>query len=119
MMQNGLKTNEKYNDPTGKTNRIYPVYCDKEVENKISAYLQRRYEEKGRDFFFKASQLPFPSLSAQRIGAALRRIKKDIQIVEKWNTGQIMVWHTKFNSGLKSGKSTSFQLEVLKQTIIE
>ena len=68
------------------------------VDNEIQTYLIRRYEEKGRNFFFRAAQLPFSLLSAQRKGAAVRRICEATQLVEKWNTGRIMVWRTKFTT---------------------
>jgi hypothetical protein len=37
-------------------------------------------------------------LSAQRKGAAVRRICEATHDVEKWNTGRIMVWRTNFSS---------------------
>ena len=99
MIINGLKTLNKYNDSTRKSECEYPCYHDQGIDNEIYTYLIRRYEEKGRNFFFRASHLPFPYLSGQRKGAALRRICENNQIVERWNTGQIMVWRTKFNNG--------------------
>ena len=96
---NGLKTLNKFNDSTRKSECEYPWYHDQGVENEIYAYLIRRYEENGRNFFFRASNLPFPYLSGQRKGAALRRICENNQFVERWNTGRIKIWHTKFNNG--------------------
>ena len=99
MIVNRLKTLNKYNDSTRKNECEYPYYHDQGVDNEIQTYLIRRYEEKGRNFFFRAAQLPFSLLSAQRKGAALRRICENNQILERWNTGRIMVWRTTFNIG--------------------
>ena len=99
MIINGLKTLNKHNDSTRKSECEYPYYHDQGVDNEIYTYLIRSYEERGQNFFFRASQLPFPYISGQRKGAALRRICENNQIVERWGTGQRMVWHTKFNNG--------------------
>ena len=99
MNANGLKTFNKYNDSTRKREYEYPCDHDQGVDNEIYTYLIKRYEKKGRNFFFRAAHLPFPNLSGQRKGAALRRICENNQFVERWNTGKIMVWHTKFNNG--------------------
>jgi hypothetical protein len=76
----------------------YPCFYNKEVDNDIYRFLLHRYEKRGRNFFFKSAQLPFSLLSAQRKGAAVRRICEATHDVEKWNTGRIMVWRTKFTS---------------------
>ncbi|UCF13250.1 MAG: hypothetical protein JSW06_03055 [Thermoplasmatales archaeon] len=99
MIINGLKILNKYNGSTRKSECEYPNDHDQGIDNEIYTYLIRRYEEKGRNFFFRASRLPFPYLSGQRKGAALRRICENHQFVERWNTGQIIVWRTKFNNG--------------------
>ena len=99
MIANGLKTLNKYDDSPHKSECEYPCDHDQEVDNEIYTYLIRRYEEKGRNFFFRAAHLPFPNLSGQRKGAALRRICENNQFVERWNTGKIKIWHTKFIDG--------------------
>jgi hypothetical protein len=98
MAINRLKTLNKYNDSTRTSECEHPCYYDQGVDNEIYIYLIKMYEEKGRNFFFRASNLPFPYISGQRKGVALSRICENIQIVERWNTGQRTVWHTTFNN---------------------
>ena len=98
-MPNGIETNKNHNNSICKDICKYSFHHDPTIDNEIYVYLMEKYEEKGRDFFFKVSQLPFSYLSGQRKGAALRRISEKFKVVEKWNTGQIIVWHTNFNNG--------------------
>lgn len=79
-----------------KNERDYPCVHDQNVDNDIYRFLLKRYENTGQNFFFRAAQLPFSLLTAQRKGAALRRICATTQDLERWNTGRIMVWRTKF-----------------------
>lgn len=87
MMANGLKTLNNCNNSTRKRECEYPSYHKQEVDNEIYTYLIENYEKKGRNFFFRASQLLFPDLSGQRMGAALRRICENTQTLERWNKG--------------------------------
>lgn len=86
--ENSIRKNEK----------DYPFFYNRDIDNDIYRFLLHSYEERGRNFFFKAAQLPFSLLSAQRKGAAVRRICEATHDVEKWNTGRIMVWRTKFTT---------------------
>jgi len=99
MIINGLKTINKFNATNHRSECEYPCFHDQGVDNEIYNYLIGRFEEKGRNFFFRASNLPFPYLSGQRKGAAMRRICENNQFVEIWNTGKIKIWHTKFIDG--------------------
>lgn len=88
----------KNGNPFRKNEKDYPCFHNQDIDNDIYLFLLNSYEERGRNFFFKAAQLPFSLLSAQRKGAAVRRICEATQVVEKWNTGRIMVWRTKFTT---------------------
>lgn len=101
MIVNGLKTHNNCKNPSRIKECEYPSHHKQEVDKEIYTYLVENYGKKGRNFFFRASQLPFPDLSGQRKGAALRRICENTQTLEKWNTGQIIVWYTKFMNDSK------------------
>lgn len=97
MITNDIRKIRRLKDYNIRSEYNYPYYHDQKIDYDIFNFLLGKYEEKGQNFFFRVSQLPFPSISGQRVGAALRRISKNNNFVERWNNGKITVWHTKFN----------------------
>ncbi|MBU1940217.1 MAG: hypothetical protein KKC68_00425 [Candidatus Thermoplasmatota archaeon] len=98
MILSKMESRDKNGNSFRKNESEYPCFHNQGVDNDIYCFLLGTYEERGRNFFFKAAQLPFALLSAQRKGAAVRRICEATQVMEKWNTGRIMVWRTKFTA---------------------
>lgn len=98
MIMNEIKQEYRYRFLKNENETDYPYHHDQKIDYDIFNYLIGKYEEKGQNFFFRVSQLPFSDMSGQRIGAALKRLSKKNKYIEKWNNGKITVWHTKFNN---------------------